>query len=95
MTEKTYDGDDRRRAPSATELQNMHNRMDTQDELLREVRDLLVGHLAADQQVKPAIEELIAMWKGSKMAFRIISVLAAAGAALWSLLVWAKDHVKL
>lgn len=92
---ESYEGNERRNKVSASELDNMHRRMDTQDELLREIRDKLVGHLAADEQVKPAIEELVAMWKGSKMAFRIISVVAIAMGGLWSLLVWAKDHVKL
>ena len=66
--------------------------MDTQDALLKEIRDMVISHIATEREIKPAVDELVAMWKGSKL---IIPILASAGAMLWAVLAWAKDHVKL
>ena len=73
-------------------IQNLHRRLDTQDALLREIRDTVISHIATEKEIKPAVDELVAMWKGSKI---IIPILASAAATLWAVLAWAKDHVKL
>jgi hypothetical protein len=75
-------------------IENLHRRMDTQDALLLEIRDKVVAHLSAEQEMKPALDELVSLWKGSKVISRILAALFAAGAALWALFVWAKDHIK-
>lgn len=97
MTDRAreWDGADRRQHPRPEELSNMHRRLDTQDKLLLEIRDKIVSHIAEEQQIKPALDELLNLWRGSKVAFRILGLLAAGGAAIVSLLAWAKDHVKL
>jgi len=41
--------------------------------------------------MKPALEELVALWKGSKL---IIPMLASGAAMLWAAWTWAKDHIK-
>ena len=68
-------------------IQNLHRRMDTQDTLLLEIRDKVV----AQETMKPALEELVALWKGSKL---IIPMLASGAAMLWAAWTWAKDHIK-
>ena len=68
-------------------IQNLHRRMDTQDSLLLEIRDKVV----AQETMKPALEELVALWKGSKL---IIPMLASGAAMLWAVWAWAKDHIK-
>ena len=68
-------------------IQNLHRRMDTQDTLLLEIRDKVV----AQETMKPALEELVALWKGSKL---IIPMLASGAAMLWAVWAWAKDHIK-
>ena len=75
-------------------IENLHRRMDTQDALLREIRDKVVAHIAADKEMKPSLDELVALWKGSKIISAILAALCAFGAALWALFVWAKDHIK-
>lgn len=75
-------------------IANLHRRMDTQDALLREIRDTLVSHLAVDKEMKPALDELVSLWKGSKVISRILAAFCAAGAVLWAMFVWAKDHLK-
>ena len=73
-------------------IANLHRRMDSQDKLLMEIRDKMTAHLAAEEQVKPALDELVALWKGSKI---LIPFLASTAAVLWALMAWAKDHIKL
>ena len=75
-------------------IENLHRRMDTQDALLLEIRDTVVAHIAAEKEMKPALEELTSLWKGSKVISRILAFLIMCGAALWALFVWAKDHIK-
>ena len=86
----TWSGDERRKDNSDA-IENMHRRMDTQDKILLEIRDKIIAHLAAEEQVKPALDELISLWKGSKI---LIPILASAAAMVWAVFAWAKDHVK-
>lgn len=72
-------------------ITNLHRRMDTQDRMLLEIRDTITSHIATEKEVKPALDELIALWKGSKI---LIPMLAGAAAMIWAVIVWAKDHLK-
>lgn len=68
-------------------INNIHRRMDLQDDLLREIRDKVISQ----ENMKPALEELVALWKGSKI---MIPLLASAAAMIWAVVAWAKDHIK-
>ena len=72
-------------------IQNLHQRMDSQDKMLLEIRDTMTAHIATAKEVKPAIDELVALWKGSKI---LIPLLASAAAMVWAVFAWAKDHIK-
>ena len=72
---------------SENEINNIHRRMDNQDKLLLEIRDTLVRHLADDADYKPAMKDLVTLWKASK-------IIIPAGAGMWAFVVWAKDHIK-
>jgi len=76
------------------EVTNLHRRMDTQDTLLREIRDVIVAHIATEAEIKPTLAELVALWKGSKIIGTIIGATAAFLAGVWALFSWAKEHVK-
>lgn len=76
------------------QIANLHHRMDTQDALLLEIRDKLVSHLAVDKEMKPSLDELVSLWKGSKIISAILAALCAGGAVLWAAFVWARDHIK-
>jgi hypothetical protein len=72
-------------------LNNLHRRM---DELLRmqiEMRDRMNDHIARQSEIKPALDELVALWKGSKI---IIPMLVAGATAVWAVIAWAKEHVR-
>ena len=75
-------------------IANIHRRMDKQDDLLREVRDLVTAHMAAEEQLRPHLEDLVALWRGSRAIAAIITAIAAVLGGLWALVAWAKDHVK-
>jgi len=77
-----------------TVIDNLHRRMDSQDALLLDIRDTLVAHIATEASMKPSLDELVSLWKGSKVISVIIAGLAAAGAGLVGLFAWAKDHIK-
>ena len=66
--------------------------MDTQDKLLLEIRDTMTAHIAEEKSVKPALDELISLWKGSKI---LIPMLAGAAAMVWAVISWSKDHIRL
>jgi hypothetical protein len=67
------------------------HRIDQQDALLREIRDMVVLHIENEKAQVKAIEDLIIIWRGSKI---IIPALAALFGILGTLYVWAKDHIK-
>jgi len=72
-------------------IANLHRRMDSQDTILREIDRKITAHLAESDSIRPALEELVALWKGSKI---IIPILASMAAAVWAVVGWAKDHLK-
>ncbi len=72
-------------------IQNLHRRMDTQDKILLEIRDTITAHIATEEEVKPAIDELVSLWKGSKI---LIPLLVSASAMAWAVFSWTKDHIK-
>ena len=66
--------------------------MDTQDKLLLEIRDTMTAHIAEEKSVKPALDELISLWKGSKI---LIPMIAGAAAMVWAVISWSKYHIRL
>ena len=75
-------------------IANIHRRMDKQDELLREVRDMIMAHTATEERLRPHLEELVALWRGSRAIAAILTAFAAVLGGFWALVTWAKDHVK-
>ena len=72
-------------------IANLHRRMDQQDKMLLEIRDKINAHVVESDQTRPALEELVALWKGSKI---LIPILASMAAAVWAVVAWAKEHIK-
>lgn len=69
-------------------------RMDKQDVVLQDIQEKLLTHLVVDKEMKPALDELVSLWRGSKILSAIILSFATIGGMLWGLFVWAKDHIK-
>jgi hypothetical protein len=83
-----------RRATWRAEADSLQARLDTIESLSRATHDTLIEHIAGERGTKAAIDELVLLWRGSKLVvsgFKILIPIAAAalGAALWI-----KDHVK-
>ena len=68
-------------------INNIHRRMDLQDDLLREIRDKVISQ----ETMKPALDELVTLWKGSKI---MIPMMASAAGLLWAFWTWAQDHFR-
>ena len=81
-------------AETDVHISEIKSRLDKQDLILTEIRDKLIAHIAEEAMVQPSLDELVSLWKGSKIISAILATLCAAGAALWAIFVWAKEHLK-
>ena len=84
-----------RRSSGVFEIDNIHRRLSEQDAILMETRDLIRDHVAAEKDIAPALRELVGLWKASKLLGALAAMAAGAVASIWTLVAWAKDHVKL
>ena len=60
----------------------------------RATHDTVVAHVAEERETKAAIEDLIVLWRGSKMMVSAFKILIPLAAALIGAAVWVRDHVK-
>ena len=72
-------------------ISNLHRRMDSQDKLLLEIDRKVTAHMAESDTIRPALEELVTLWKGSKI---LIPALATLAAMIWAVVAWAKEHIR-
>lgn len=89
----SWDGKERR-GTETNEYVSLQERMDSQDRILLGMRDTLIEHIAESKDIGPAIKELVTLWKASKLLGAIFAAIAAGVAGMWSLFVWARDHLK-
>lgn len=99
--QRQYDGDGERRLSWRAEAEVLHGRLDTieavsraTEALSRATHDTVVAHVAEERETKAAIEELILLWRGSKMMVSAAKILIPIAAALVGAALWVKDHVK-
>ncbi len=88
-----WDGTERRGAESNQYL-TLQDQLNRQDDILFDLRDTIKEHLIESRDIGPALKELVTLWKASKLLGAIFAASAAGIAGLWSLFVWAKDHLK-
>jgi hypothetical protein len=72
-------------------IANLHRRMDSQDRILLEIDRKITSHMAESDTIRPALEELVSLWKGSKI---LIPIMAGSAAMIWAVIVWAKEHLR-
>ena len=89
----SWDGKERR-GTETNEYVSLQERMDNQDRILLGLRDTLIEHITESKDIGPAVKELVTLWKASKLLGAIFAALAAGAAGLWSLFVWAREHLK-
>ncbi|WP_350497464.1 hypothetical protein [Accumulibacter sp.] len=86
-------GEERRLAWRA-EAEMLHARLDAIESLSRATHDSIIGHIAEERETKAAIDELILLWRGSKLVVSGFKILIPVCAALLGAAMWFKDHVK-
>ena len=76
------------------------NRMNHQDRTLDEIKSAqaqlnnkVETHIQLEAEVKPSIDELIGILRGSKFIGRFVFWLCSALGSAWLFLQWAKDHL--
>ena len=71
--------------------ENIKDRLNRIEDMLLKTTEMLTRHVAAEEQIKPALEELITLWRGSKL---VLPILASVVIALVGVLTWTKDHIR-
>ncbi len=86
-----------KRALDGEALAHVHRRLDSAYDIVHETRErmivvheLLVQHIERDKEMKPALEELTTLWKGSKLIIPILSAAAIGLAGAWA---WVKAEI--
>lgn len=87
-----YDGTDRRSWKGEADM--LHARLDAIEEVGRATHDCIIDHIAEERETKAAIDELILLWRGSKLVVSGFKILIPILAALLGAAMWFKDHVK-
>lgn len=77
------------------EHDNLKERLDNQDEMLRQILTKMAEHRKEHEIVDPSILEVVDILKGIKFLKTTTIVLASVSGFLWAAWVWAKDHIKL
>lgn len=76
------------------------SRLNDQDKTLDEIkgnqaemRGKLDTHMQMEAEVKPSIDELIAVLNGSKLIGRLVIWTCSLAGAVWAAVAWARDHI--
>jgi hypothetical protein len=77
---------------------NLHRRIDAQDQVLYQIRDLLTRHVAEEAMQKKldapaakALEEIVLLWRASRIFIPILVAIVIAGVSFSK---WWGEHVK-
>lgn len=65
--------------------------MDQQDKMLLEIRDKVNAHVIEFDKARPALDELVTLWRGSKILIPMLAAMVATG---WAVIAWAKEHLR-
>jgi hypothetical protein len=69
-------------------------RLDIIEELSRATHDSLIAHVAEERSTRAAIDELVVLWRGSKLMVSALKIIIPIVAALVGGAMWLKDHVR-
>lgn len=72
----------------------LHERLDKIEKLAEETHTFMVAHVEADKETRAALDELILLWRGSKMMVSAAKLIIPIVAALVGAAVWAREHFK-
>ena len=96
---KGYDGADRRSWQG--EADALHRKLESIEEMARNTQglaqlthDTIVSHVAEERQTKAAIDELILLWRSSKLVISGFKFMIPIVAAMFGAVLWIKDYFK-
>lgn len=99
--ENTLEQQSHRRALDGESIAHFHRRLDSQNDSqrkilleLNKINKALVDHIAREEKLGPALEEMAEMWSRSKAIAWLFTKLASFVALVATAWVWIKDHVK-
>ena len=72
----------------------LHERLDKIEKLAEETHTYMVAHIESEKGTKAALDELILLWRGSKMMVSAAKLIIPIVAALVGAAVWAREHFK-
>jgi hypothetical protein len=75
-------------------IQNLHRRMDKQDDMLLSIHDTITKHVAEEEQLRPHLEEVVLLWRGSRLMVSIIGGVAFLVGIAYTAFSWAKGYIK-
>ncbi len=75
-------------------LRQINRRLDKQDEQLAAIREEQIRVASAAEALAPALEEVVAFWKGSRILAKILGTLAALASLAVGAIVWSADRLK-
>lgn len=83
-----------RRKPSP-EIEHINAEMRDIKHTLSQLSEVINLHVARSDDIAPALQELVSLWRASKILGLLCTGIAAAAASLWAAYLWARDHVRL
>ena len=72
----------------------LHERLDKIEKLAEDTHSCMLAHVESEKETKAALDELILLWRGSKMMVSAAKIIIPIVAALVGAAVWARDHFK-
>lgn len=72
----------------------LHERLDKIEKLAEETHTYMVAHIESEKETKAALDELILLWRGSKMMVSAAKLVIPVFAALIGAVVWAREHFR-
>ena len=83
-----------RRRPSA-EIERLHTEIAEIRKSQSEMSDAIKLHIARSDDIAPALQELVSLWRASKVIGYLCTGLSALLASLWAAYLWVREHVRL
>lgn len=72
----------------------LHERLDKIEKLAEETHTYMVAHIESEKETKAALDELILLWRGSKIIVSAAKLVIPVFAAIIGAAVWAREHFK-
>lgn len=71
-------------------IADLHRRLDDQEKLIKELCEIVRESIVIDKEHKAALEQMILLWRGSKI---VVPALMIFGPTFLALIVWFREHV--